>query len=104
MTTTTARTATGRVKVCTTGKAAALAEAAESQRESATMMTSTNHMTMNSEKASRHPAVAQMVIEELQASNAALQAFIASLFPEPLTPDEIRAALAPETENQYEAI
>lgn len=45
-----------------------------------------------------------MVIEELQASNAALKAFIASLFPEPVSPDQIRAALNPETEHQYEAI
>ena len=68
------------------------------------MTTLTGHTALNSEKASRHPAVAQMVIEELQASNAALKAFIASLFPEPVSPDQIRAALNPETENQYEAI
>ena len=58
----------------------------------------------HAEKAARHPAVAQMVIEELQARNSALKAFIASLFPEPVSPDQIRAALNPETEKQYEAI
>lgn len=55
-------------------------------------------------KVAKHPALAEMLIEELQASNAALKAFIASLFPEPVSPDQIRAALNPETENQYEAI
>jgi len=58
----------------------------------------------DSEKLARHPAVAQMAIEDLQGRVKALTGFIKSMFPEPLTPDEIRAALSPETENQYEAI
>jgi hypothetical protein len=46
--------------------------------------------------AARHPAVAEFVIEQLQASNAALQASLRALLarPEPLAPDAVRAALA----------
>ncbi len=46
--------------------------------------------------AARHPAVAEFVIEQLQASNAALQASLRALLarPEPLAPEALRAALA----------
>lgn len=46
--------------------------------------------------AARHPAVAEFVIEQLQASNAALQASLRALLarPEPIPPELVRAALA----------
>lgn len=59
---------------------------------------------IDASKIARHPAMAEMLIGELQASNEALKAFIACLFPQSIPPEQIRAALAPETENQYEAI
>lgn len=46
--------------------------------------------------AARHPAVAEFVIEQLQARNAALQASLRALLtpPAPLAPEALRAALA----------
>ena len=56
------------------------------------------------ERLSLHPALAEQAMRDLQATVDCLRAFIAGLYPQPLPPEQIRAALAPETENQYEAI
>lgn len=56
------------------------------------------------ERIAEHPAVAAMAIQELEAANACLRAFIATLFPQPLPPEQIRAALTPETEHSSDAI
>lgn len=45
------------------------------------------------ERISQHPALAEFCAQQVLAQMA-----------EPLSPEQIRAALAPETENQYEAI
>lgn len=59
---------------------------------------------IDASKVARHPAMAEMLINELQARIDTLTAFICSRFDQPIPPEQIRAALAPETENQYEAI
>jgi len=55
-------------------------------------------------KIARHPASAEMFINEQQARIEALTAYICGGLALPIAPEQIRAALAPETENQYEAI
>lgn len=55
------------------------------------------------ERLTGHPALAGAILD-LQAWVNYLQAFISALSTDPLPPEQIRAALAPETENQYEAI
>ena len=50
------------------------------------------------------PDLINSAMRDLQATVDCLRAFIAGLYPQPLPPEQIRAALAPETENQYEAI
>lgn len=59
---------------------------------------------IDASKVARHPAMAEMLINELQARIETLTAFIRSNLTETIPPEQIRAALAPETENQYEAI
>lgn len=59
---------------------------------------------IDASKVARHPAMAEMLINELQARIDTLTAFICSSFTQPIPPEQIRAALDPETENQYEAI
>lgn len=56
------------------------------------------------ETIAQHPALAAVRIQDLEATVECLRAFIAGFFPDPIPPEQIRAALAPETENQYEAI
>lgn len=45
------------------------------------------------QRVAQHPALAEFCAQEVLAQMA-----------EPLSPEQIRAALAPETEHQYEAI
>ena len=45
------------------------------------------------QRVSQHPALAEFCAQQVLAQIA-----------EPISPDQIRAALTPETENQYEAI
>lgn len=45
------------------------------------------------QRVAQHPALAEFFAQQVLAQMA-----------EPLSPEQIRAALAPETENQYEAI
>lgn len=45
------------------------------------------------QRVAQHPALAEFCAQQVLAQMA-----------EPLSPEQIRAALAPETENQYEAI
>ncbi|MFN3731328.1 hypothetical protein [Comamonas testosteroni] len=45
------------------------------------------------EQVAQHPALAEFCVQEVLAQMAS-----------PLSPEQIRAALEPETENQYEAI
>ena len=52
----------------------------------------------------RHPACAELQILELQAQVDCLKAFICTLFPDPLPPEAVRAALRPESENSADAI
>lgn len=59
---------------------------------------------IDASKVARHPAAAEQLINELQARIEALSTYIRSNMPDQIPPEQIRAALAPETENQYEAI
>lgn len=59
---------------------------------------------IDASKIAQHPALAECFINELQVRIETLSASIRSMFPNPVSPEQIRAALAPETENQYEAI
>ena len=59
---------------------------------------------IDASKVARHPAMAEMLINELQARIETLTAHICAQFCLPIPPEQIRAALDPETENQYEAI
>ncbi|MGU3628123.1 hypothetical protein [Comamonas sp. C24C] len=59
---------------------------------------------IDASKIARHPASAEMFINELQARIEALTAYICGSLALPIPPEQIRAALEPETENQYEAI
>lgn len=51
----------------------------------------------------RHPACAEFKILELQAQVDCLRAFIGALFPAPLPPEAVRAALRPESEHSADA-
>ena len=59
---------------------------------------------IDASKVARHPAMAELLIKDLQAKVETLSAFIRTGLKNQTPPEQIRAALAPETENQYEAI
>lgn len=56
------------------------------------------------QRIAHHPAMAEALITELQERVDALSAYIRQSLSTTTPPEQIRAALAPETENQYEAI
>ena len=58
---------------------------------------------IDASKIAKHPALAEVLINELQARVEALSAYIRASLPNQMPPEEIRAALNPETDNQFEA-
>ena len=56
------------------------------------------------ERLSLHPALAEQAMRDLQATVDCLRAFIAGLYPQPIPPEQIRAALRPESEHSADGI
>ena len=56
------------------------------------------------ETIAQHPALAAVRIQDLEATVECLRAFIAGFFPDPIPPEQIRAALRPESEHSADAI
>lgn len=46
------------------------------------------------EGVARHPALAEIQLQSMQSRIDAMQSFISTLFPDPMPPEDVRAALA----------